>query len=129
MSSPNQKSRFAALVADAKKRIQEITTDGLRARLSRTDAAPPLVIDVRETPETARGRIPGAVLLPRGLLEGGIEEIAPDPDAEIVLYCAGGNRSALSADNLVRMGYTRVSSLAGGFAAWQAANPPKGREA
>ena len=76
------------------------------------------MIDLREREELAKGAIPSARHIPRGLLEGRIEDIAPNPSTPIVLYCAGGNRSALAADNLGKMGYTRVRSLAGGYGAW-----------
>lgn len=109
-------SRFQRLVEDAKTRIEEVGCADLRAELS--DGRKLLLIDIREHEEHARGAISGALHVPRGVLEGRIEQFAPDPGAEIVLYCAGGNRSALSADNLRRMGYARVRSLAGGYGEW-----------
>ena len=109
-------SRFGRLVEDAKSRIAEVSGAELQAELEAGER--PLIIDIRETEEHARGAIPGACHVPRGILEGRIEQVSPDTSAPIVLYCAGGNRSALSADNLRRMGYSRVRSLAGGFAAW-----------
>lgn len=112
-------NRFQALVAEAKARIQEVSAEALAAELD-GGGARPLLIDIREPDETARGVIAGALEIPRGVLEGRIEQAAPDVGADIVLYCAGGNRSALSADSLRRMGYARVRSLAGGFAAWRA---------
>ncbi len=111
-------NRFQALVAEAKGRIQEVSAEALADELG--GGARPLLIDIREPEETARGVIAGALEIPRGVLEGRIEQAAPDVGADIVLYCAGGNRSALSADSLRRMGYARVRSLAGGFAAWRA---------
>jgi molybdopterin/thiamine biosynthesis adenylyltransferase/rhodanese-related sulfurtransferase len=84
----------------------------------------PLLIDVREGDEYEQGYIPGAQWIPRGKLELRIEDAVPDRDADIVLYCAGGNRSALAARSLKELGYTRVSSLAGGYGAWKRANLP-----
>ncbi len=109
-------SRFERLVEDAKSRIREVSGAELQAELEAGEK--PLLIDIRETEEHARGAIPGACHLSRGILEGRIEQVSPDTGASIVLYCAGGNRSALAADSLRRMGYGRVRSLAGGFAAW-----------
>ncbi|MCX6938158.1 MAG: FAD/NAD(P)-binding protein [Verrucomicrobia bacterium] len=112
----NAASRFQVLVAEVKNRIVEVEKADLAVELE--SAHPPLLIDVREPEEVAKGAIPSARHIPRGLLEGRIEDIAPNPSTPIVLYCAGGNRSALAADNLGKMGYTRVRSLAGGYGAW-----------
>jgi rhodanese-related sulfurtransferase len=109
-------TRFQRLVAEAKTRITEMTAAELRAELAADEK--PVLIDIREAEEHARGAIPGARHLARGLLEGRIEETVPDPTTPLVVYCAGGNRSALAADNLQKMGYTGVRSLAGGFDAW-----------
>src|SRR5690606_24241795 len=76
------------------------------------------LVDVREDHEWAKGHIPGAVHLGRGIIERDIERIFPDPDTEIVLYCGGGYRSALVADNLQKMGYTNVASMDGGWRGW-----------
>jgi len=86
-----------------------------------------LVLDVREREEFLRGHIPNAIHLARGTLELEIEKRAPDPVTEIVTYCGAGNRSALSTDNLQRMGYTNVKSLAGGLQAWIDAGFPTWR--
>jgi len=112
-------SRFQRLVEEAKSHIVEVGVEELRAELAAGEKS--LLIDIREPEEHVRGGIPGATHVPRGVLEGRIEQIAPDIDTRIVLYCAGGNRSALSAENLRRMGYTRVRSLAGGYGAWSRA--------
>jgi rhodanese-related sulfurtransferase len=82
------------------------------------------LIDVREADEYAAGRIPGAEHLSKGIIERDIETTVPDPNAEIVLYCGGGFRSALAAENLQKMGYTKVWSLAGGWRDWTAAGNP-----
>lgn len=109
--------RFDALVAAAKRRVAELDAAGLEARLRRDP--PPVLIDVREKDEWDAGRIPGAVHLSKGVLEREIEALVPDPAAEIVLYCASDARSALAADSLRRMGYTRVRNLQGGYRAWK----------
>jgi rhodanese-related sulfurtransferase len=112
-------TRYQALLQDAKTRIRETGIEALRA-----GQAGGLLVDVREPAEWEAGHIAGATPLPRGILEGKIEELAPDPDQPIVLYCATGGRSALAADSLQRMGYRNVLSLAGGFKAWQEAGYP-----
>ena len=113
-------SRYQDLVQQAKAKIRETTVDALH----RDGAGLGVLIDVREPAEWAAGRLPGATLLPRGVLEGKVEELAPDPEQPIVLYCGSGGRSALAAESLQRMGYRRVLSLAGGFTAWQEAGLP-----
>jgi phage shock protein E len=118
MSNP---SRYQQLTADAKTRIREVTVQELEL----TPLSPStVVIDVREADEWRAGHAAGAIHLSRGLLEGAIEEKVPDLATPILLYCAGGNRSALAADSLQKMGYTNVTSLAGGFAEWQKARLP-----
>jgi len=113
-------TRFQALAADAKTRVTEISAEEAATR----QQAGAVVIDVREAQEFAQQHIDGAVHLSRGILETQIEQLAPDTQTSIVCYCGGGNRSALAADNLQKMGYTNVVSLAGGFAAWTAAQLP-----
>lgn len=108
--------RFEKLVAAVKSHIQEI---GIKEVLAKQKAKEPFYfIDVREDHEWNAGHAAGAQHLGRGILERDIEKLIPDLNAEIVLYCGGGYRSALSADNLQAMGYTRVLSMAGGFRAW-----------
>ena len=85
-------------------------------------------MDVCEPDEFARGHLPGAGHLCRGILERDIETTVPDFEAEVILYCGGGYRSALAADNLQKMGYTRVFSLAGGWRGWSEAGYPSTRE-
>ena len=108
--------QFLKLVEEAKARIREIDAPGLLQKLQRKNEF--RLIDVREAEEYAAGRIPGAQHLCKGIIERDIETAVPDPNAEIVLYCGGGFRSALAADNLQKMGYTRVYSLAGGWRRW-----------
>ena len=115
---------FLALVLDAKTRIRECSIDAVHERLERGDAFH--LIDVREDREVAAGMVRGAAHLGRGVLERDVEQALPDREAEIVLYCGGGFRSALAADNLQKMGYRNVTSMAGGFRAWVAAGLPLG---
>jgi rhodanese-related sulfurtransferase len=107
---------FLNLVRDAKKRIKE---EDYREVKKKIDSAHPLtLVDTREDSEWARGHIPGALHLSKGIIERDIEKKIPDKDAEIVLYCGGGYRSALAADNLQKMGYRNVISMDGGWRGW-----------
>jgi rhodanese-related sulfurtransferase len=117
--------RFVALVDDSKKRTTEISIADVRARMDRGERLE--LVDVREDSEWAAGRIRGARHIGRGVLERDIEKAIPDTNAEIILYCGGGYRSALAADSLRQMGYTRVLSMAGGWREWQAASGPTDR--
>ncbi|MFL5484785.1 MAG: rhodanese-like domain-containing protein [Gemmatimonadaceae bacterium] len=112
---------FLKLVDDAKSRVREVDVDTTRRKLESGEAT---VIDVREESEWAAGHARGAQHLGKGVIERDIEQRVPDKNAELILYCGGGFRSALSADNLQRMGYTNVASMAGGWRAWQAAGAP-----
>jgi molybdopterin/thiamine biosynthesis adenylyltransferase/rhodanese-related sulfurtransferase len=112
---------FRELLSDAKKEIREVSIEDVKRLL---DARSPVkLVDVREADEYAGGRLPGALHLPRGFLELRIEDKA-SRDEELVLYCAGGTRSALAARTLQHMGYTRVASLTGGFNRWSDAHYP-----
>ncbi len=113
---------FLALVADAKRRIRECSIGDVKARQERGEGFH--FVDVREDREVTRGMAEGAVHIGRGVLERDVEKLLPDRDAEIVLYCGGGFRSALAADNLQKMGYRHVVSMDGGFRAWSAAGYP-----
>jgi phage shock protein E len=119
--------RFLKLAREARSRITEISAAETAAAIKRGV----LLLDVRERDEFLRGHIPNAVHLARGTLELEIEKRAPNSETEIVTYCGAGNRSALSADNLQRMGYTGVKSLAGGLQSWIDAGFPtwRGRHA
>lgn len=123
---PLQKS-FNDLSNDAKKRIREINATQLSEKLAgqipdelSPASGPPswVLIDVRENDEFREGHLPGARGIGRGILEYHIADEVPDTDTEIVLYCRGGNRSALAADALQTMGYTNVWSLRGGYREW-----------
>jgi rhodanese-related sulfurtransferase len=113
---------FLALVADAKKRVHECTIADVKARLDRGERFQ--FVDVREDAEFAVDHAGGARHIGRGVLERDVERLIPDKDAPIVLYCGGGFRSALAADNLQRMGYTNVISMDGGMRAWREAGYP-----
>jgi rhodanese-related sulfurtransferase len=117
--------RFVALVEDSKSRIREVSIADVRAKLERADRFE--LVDVREDSEWAAGRIRGARHIGRGVLERDVEKAIPDTRAEIVLYCGGGYRSALAADSLRKMGYTRVLSMEGGWREWQSAGGPTER--
>jgi len=112
---------FLKLVDDAKSRVREVDVDEARRRLASGKAK---LIDVREESEWAAGHARGAQHLGKGVIERDIEERVPDKATELILYCGGGVRSALSADNIQRMGYNNVSSMAGGWRAWEAAKAP-----
>jgi rhodanese-related sulfurtransferase len=114
--------QFLKLVDDSKTRIREMDASTLLQKLQQKDSF--RLIDVREDSEYAAGGLPGAEHLSRGIIERDIETAVPDPATEIVLYCGGGFRSALAAENLQKMGYTNVWSLAGGWREWLAAGNP-----
>lgn len=113
---------FLALVDDAKRRVRETDIASIWARISRREKFH--LIDVREDNEWAQGHLPGAVHLGKGIIERDIEATIPDPNAEIVLYCGGGYRSALAADALQHMGYRNVISMDGGYRGWVDAGHP-----
>jgi rhodanese-related sulfurtransferase len=117
---------FLNIVNDAKTRVRETTVPEIKRRL---DAGESLhVVDTREDSEWARGHIPGAIHLGKGIIERDIESAIPDHAAPIVLYCGGGFRSALAADNLQKMGYTNVLSMDGGWRGWTEANHPVAKD-
>lgn len=110
--------QFLKLVQEAKSRVQELTVEQVKAKRARGEAFQ--LVDVREDLEWAEGHVKGARHLGRGVLERDVEKAIPDPGTEIVLYCGGGFRSALAADNLQKMGYSRVRSMDGGWKGWVA---------
>lgn len=113
---------FLNLVKDAKKRIKE---ENFRETKKRLDASEKIIlVDTREDSEWARGHIPGAIHLSKGIIERDIEKAIPDKEAAIILYCGGGFRSALAADNLQKMGYHNVISMDGGWRGWTEAGFP-----
>lgn len=113
-------SRFQELVAKAKEQVREVSP----AEAHAMQQAGAVLVDVREAEESAHGRARGAVAISKGVLELRIEQCVPDPSTPIACYCGGGSRSALAAENLQRMGYANVTSVAGGFKAWQQAGLP-----
>src|SRR5262249_34654333 len=108
---------FLKIVQDAKSRVRELTVDQVKSKLDRGERF--YLIDVREESEWAKDHAAGAVHLGKGVIERDIEQRIPDRQAEIVLYCGGGFRSALAADNLQKMGYTNVYSMDGGIRGWR----------
>jgi len=108
---------FLKVVNDAKTRVKETTVSEVKSRLDRGEKF--LLVDVREESEYAKDHLPGAIHLGKGIIERDIEERVPDHAAPMVLYCGGGFRSALAADNLQKMGYTQVLSMDGGVRGWR----------
>lgn len=115
-------ARFLKIVDDAKSRIKQTTVDEVKNRLDQSEKF--MLVDVREESEFANDHLPGAVHLGRGVIERDIEARVPDLNAPMVLYCGGGFRSALAADNLQKMGYTNVISMDGGIREWREKNYP-----
>lgn len=118
--------RFLEIVKDAKSRIKEVTVDDVKKMMDRGDTF--LLIDVREESEYAKDHLSGAIHLGKGVIERDIEQRVPETDTPLVLYCGGGFRSALAADNLKKMGYTNVLSMDGGIRDWRAKDYPLSTE-
>ena len=108
---------FLKIVDDARSRIKETTVDQVKHRLDGGEKL--FLIDVREESEFAKDHLPGAAHLGKGIIERDIEEKVPDQGTELILYCGGGFRSALAADNLQKMGYRNVVSMDGGIREWR----------
>jgi len=117
---------FLKLVNEARSRVKEVTLDEARTRLANNPKA--VLLDVREDHEWQTGHAVQAVHLGKGILERDLEKIFPDPDTEIIMYCGGGYRSALTADAAQKMGYRNVHSLMGGYKALVEANWPMKKE-
>jgi rhodanese-related sulfurtransferase len=115
--TPNHPPRFLKIVDDAKTRVRETTVDAIKSRMDRGDKF--TLVDVREDSEFAKDHLPGAIHMGKGVIERDVEQKVPDLDAELVLYCGGGFRSALAADNLQKMGYSNVISMDGGIRGWR----------
>ena len=113
---------FQKLVNDAKSRVREIDIAGYRKMVAATE--PHILVDTREESEWAAGHVKGALHLGKGIIERDIEERAPDTNATMILYCGGGFRSALAADNLQKMGYSNAISLDGGWRALKESDLP-----
>ena len=118
--------RFLNIVNDARSRVKETTVDEVKHRLERGEKF--TLIDVREESEFAKDHLPGAIHLGKGVIERDIETRLPDLNAPMILYCGGGFRSALAADNLQKMGYTNAISMDGGIREWREKNYPLVRD-
>ena len=114
--------KFLTIVNDAKERISETNVEEVKDKLDRGDKLH--LVDVREESEWNKGHIPNAMYIGKGVIERDIEKKINNTDAEIILYCGGGFRSALAADNVQKMGYTNVSSMDGGYSGWVKAEYP-----
>ena len=117
---------FLKLVNDAKSRVKQTDMAGYKKMLA--DGAKPVLVDVREDREWAAGHAAGALHMGKGVIERDIEQKVPDAATKLVLYCGGGFRSALVADNLQKMGYTNVESMDGGWRGWTEAGLPTVRD-
>jgi rhodanese-related sulfurtransferase len=109
--------RFLKIVEDAKSRVRESNVDEVKRKLDGGEKF--LLVDVREESEFAKDHLPGAVHLGKGVIERDVEKQVPDLNTPMILYCGGGFRSALAADNLQKMGYTNVISMDGGIREWR----------
>jgi rhodanese-related sulfurtransferase len=120
--APQHAPGFLAIVADAKARVQECTVQDVVARRLRGETF--TLIDVREESEFAADHLPGAIHIGKGVIERDIESKVPNLDEQVVLYCGGGFRSMLAADNIQKMGYRHVVSMDGGIRGWREAGQP-----
>ena len=114
--------QFLRLVNDAKTRVKETNVADVKRRMDSGETF--LLVDVREDNEWAKGHLPGAVHMGRGVIERDVETSVPETGTKMILYCGGGFRSALVADNLQKMGYTNVESMDGGWRGWNEAGLP-----
>ena len=114
--------QFLKLVNEAKKKIKETNVADVKRRADKGEKF--LLVDVREDNEWAKGHLPGAIHMGKGVIERDIEQRVPDANAKVILYCGGGFRSTLVADNLQKMGYSNVESMDGGWNAWLEAGLP-----
>jgi rhodanese-related sulfurtransferase len=113
-------------VQDAKKRVKETNVADVKRRIDAGEKF--LLIDVREDTEWAKGHLPGAVHLGKGIIERDIDQRVPDASTKVILYCGGGFRSALAGENLQKMGYTNVESMDGGWRGWLDAGLPTAKD-
>ena len=118
--------QFLKLVQETRSRVKETNVPDVKRRMDAGEKM--LLVDVREDHEWVKGHLPGAVHMGRGVIERDIEQKVPDTDAKLVLYCGGGYRSVLVADNLQKMGYTNVESMDGGWRGWTEAGLPTVRD-
>jgi rhodanese-related sulfurtransferase len=115
--APQHPPRFLKIVEDAKTRVRETNVDEVKTRMDRGDRF--VLVDVREESEFAKDHLPNAIHMGKGVIERDVEQKVPDLNTPMVLYCGGGFRSALAADNLQKMGYTNVISMDGGIRGWR----------
>jgi len=115
--APKHSERFLKIVDESRKRVRELNVDDVKGKLDRGEKF--LLVDVREESEFAKDHLPNAIHLGKGVIERDIEGRVPDTSAPLILYCGGGFRSALAADNLQKMGYTNVISMDGGIRVWR----------
>jgi len=118
--------QFLKLVNEAKQRVKETNVAEVQRRMAGGEKF--LLVDVREDNEWAMGHVPGAVHMGRGIIERDIEMKVPETSTKVILYCGGGFRSALVADNLQKMGYTNVESMDGGWRGWVEAGLPTAKD-
>ncbi len=118
--------QFLKLVNEAKQRVKETNVAEVQRRMAGGEKF--LLVDVREDNEWALGHVPGAVHMGRGIIERDIEMKVPETSTKVILYCGGGFRSALVADNLQKMGYTNVESMDGGWRGWVEAGLPTAKD-
>ncbi|MGR3177215.1 MAG: rhodanese-like domain-containing protein [Candidatus Anammoxibacter sp.] len=114
--------KFLGIVNDARSRIKETNPDEVKDKLDCNEDF--YLVDVREESEWTKGHIPNSIYIGKGIIERDIEKKIEDTGAEIILYCGGGFRSALAADNLQKMGYNNVISMDGGYSGWVKAGYP-----
>ena len=118
--------RFLKIVNDAKSKVKETTVDQVKQKLD--DGEKFLLVDVREESEFAKDHLPGAIHLGKGVIERDIETRVPDEKTPMILYCGGGFRSAMAAENLQKMGYTNVISMDGGIRDWREKGYPLAKD-
>src|SRR5947207_14565010 len=118
--------QFLKLVNDAKRRVKETNVPDVKRRMDSGEKL--LLVDVREDNECAKGHLPNAIHLGKGVIERDLEQRVPDTNEKLILYCGGGFRSALVADNLQKMGYSNVESMDGGWKGWLEAGLPIARD-
>ena len=123
--APKHPPRFMKIVDDAKTRVRETNVDEVKKKLDRGEKI--VLVDVREESEFAKDHLPGAIHLGKGVIERDVEARVPDVRTPMILYCGGGFRSAMAADNLQKMGYTNVLSMDGGVREWREKNYPMTR--
>ncbi len=118
--------QFLKLVQDAKKCVKETNVPDVKRRMDAGEKL--LLVDIREDHEWVKGHLPGAVHLGKGIIERDIEQRVPDTGAKLILYCGGGFRSAIAAENLQKMGYSNVESMDGGWKGWLEAGLPTAKD-